>query len=157
MKVKEIKTIEDLNAFIKEFINATNNSSNGINDGYHTFGDLYNFRKLYNAALFNEWATENTHEEEARKGHNAMMGDNQPFTPKYKVHKSIRHNDGELCFGGGWFIVVAVLPTGQISNHYKIEDWDLFKIPETEKALYPFDGHTPEDVLIRLKTLCNGK
>jgi hypothetical protein len=31
---------------------------------------------------------------------------------------------------------------GQITNHYKLEDWDLFKIPETEKALVKFDGHT---------------
>lgn len=27
-----------------------------ISDGYHTFKELYEFRKLYNAALFNEWA-----------------------------------------------------------------------------------------------------
>ena len=26
-----------------------------ISDGYHSFKDLYEFRKLYNAALFNEW------------------------------------------------------------------------------------------------------
>lgn len=74
---------------------------------------------------------------------------------KYHVHKSWRHHDGELCFGGGWFIVVAVLPTGQISNHYEAKYWDLFKIPETEKALFSFDGHTSTDVLERLKSLQN--
>ena len=26
-----------------------------VSDGYHTFNELYDFRKLYNAALFNEW------------------------------------------------------------------------------------------------------
>ena len=72
---------------------------------------------------------------------------------QYDVHKSLRHNDGELCFGGGWFIVVAVLPSGQISNHYKIEDWNLFQIPEVEKAKYEFDGHTSEDVINRMLTL----
>lgn len=139
MEGKEIKTIEDLNTFIKEFIEAKGISSNGINDGYHTFGDLYEFRKLYNAALFNELAkTETGHQKEY---------------PKYDVHKSKRHNDGELCFGGGWFIVVAILPTGQISNHYKMEDWDLFKIPEYPIAKYEFDGHTPEDVMERLKAI----
>ena len=78
-----------------------------------------------------------------------------PVTPvfKYNVHKSWKHYNGELCFGGGWFIVSAMLPTGLISNHYKAEDWDLFKIPEVEKALYEFDGHTPQDVLHRLKNL----
>jgi predicted nucleic-acid-binding Zn-ribbon protein len=97
-------------------------------DGYHTFKELYEFRKAYNVALFNEWAMQN----------------------KYDVHKSWKHNDGEECFGGGWFIVVAVLPSGQISNHYEAKDWDLFKIPEEEKAKHPFDGHTGEDVINRL-------
>lgn len=120
--------------------------SGTISDGYHTFNELYEFRKMYNAALFNEWA----------KGNNefidhAKEGFKNP--PKYSVHKSWKHFDGELCFGGGWFIVMAVLPTGQISNHYEAKDWDLFKIPETEKAQFEFDGHTSADVLERLKNL----
>jgi len=89
--------------------------------------------------LFNEWANE-------------QFQDNKG-EPAYDVHKSWKHNDGELCFGGGWFVVVAVLPTGQISNHYEAKDWDLFKIPEVEKAKYEFDGHTANDVLERLKSL----
>lgn len=113
-----------------------------LSDGYHTFDELYEFRKMYNAVLFNEWATQ-------------AVGFNidGSIKSKFDVHKSWRHNDGELCFGGGWFIVSAMLPTGLISNHYKAEDWDLFKVPEVEKALYEFDGHTPQDVLIRLKNL----
>ena len=99
-----------------------------ISDGYHTFDELYEFRKLYNALLFNEWAG---------------LG-------KYEVHKSKKHYDGELCFGGGWFVVVAILPTGQITNHYDMKDWDLFKIPEYDKALYVYDGHTTQDVIERL-------
>ena len=111
-----------------------------ISDGYHTFNVLYDFRAMYNAALFNEWAKQLTND-----------------IPKYNVHKSWRHHDGELCFGGGYFIVTAQLPDGQISNHYKADRWDLFKIPETECALYPFDGHTSEDVLHRVsKTLIDG-
>jgi len=98
-------------------------------DGYHTFNELYEFRKAYNAALFNEWAS----------------------SGKCNVHKSWRHHDGELCFGGGWFIVVAVLPDGQISNHYEAKDWDLFAVPESERALFEFDGHTGPDVISRLK------
>ena len=99
-------------------------------DGYHTFNELYEFRKAYNIALFNEWAANG----------------------KCSVHKSWRHDDGELCFGGGWFIVVAVLPQGQISNHYEAKDWDLFHIQETGKALFEFDGHTGADVIERLKS-----
>lgn len=117
-------------------------------DGYHTFKELYAFRKAFNAALFNDWA-----KQEVRNPKWASE-DNQPVNlPKYDVHKSWRHHDGELCFGGGWFIVVAVLPTGQISNHYKAEDWELFKIPFHEKAKYAFDGHTGEDVIKRLLAL----
>ena len=116
-----------------------------LSDGYHTYKELYEFRKVYNAALFNEWA-ENL--ETSSDFGQALFN-----VPKYNVHKSWRHSDGELCFGGGWFIVSAMLPTGLISNHYKAEDWDLFKIPEVEKALYEFDGHTSEDVLNRLKKL----
>jgi hypothetical protein len=110
-------------------------------DGYHTFKELYEFRKVYNAALFNEW------------GSILVEVAYLNFKLKYDVHKSWKHNDGELCFGGGWFIVVAVLPTGQISNHYEAKDWDLFNIPEVEKAKYEFDGHTPADVISRLKML----
>lgn len=113
-----------------------------ISDGYHTFEELYEFRMIYNAALFNEWASG------AEK-----LGFSNFF--RFDVHKSWKHHDGELCFGGGWFIVVAILPTGQITNHYEAKHWDMFKIPEAETAKYPFDGHTPADVLARLKDLTN--
>ena len=126
---------------------------NELSDGYHTFDELYEFRKMYNAVLFNEWNTEDVYRQIEREAFNKRMNKAEVFKPKYNVHKSWRHNDGELCFGGGWFIVSAMLPTGLISNHYKSEDWDLFKVPEVEKALYEFDGHTPQDVLERLKTL----
>lgn len=97
-------------------------------DGYHTFNELYAFRRVFNALLFNEWSVKGL----------------------YKVHKSKKHNDGEDCFGGGWFIVMATLPTGQISNHYELKDWDLFQCEEREVA-DKWDGHTAQDVLIRLE------
>lgn len=96
-------------------------------DGYHTFNELYEFRKLYNAALFNEWF---------RQG-------------KYDVKKSKRHNDRTPCFDGNWFIVQATLPTGQISNHYEMKDWDLFQCDEWSAADV-WDGHTAQDVAKRL-------
>ena len=108
-----------------------------LSDGYHTFDELYEFRKMYNAALFNEWGN---------PGFDIL-------DVKYNVHKSWKHYDGELAFGGGWFIVSAMLPTGLISNHYKAEDWDLFQVPEVDKALFEFDEHTGADVLQRLKDL----
>lgn len=95
-----------------------------ISDGYHTFNELYYYRMLYNAAFFN-------------------------LLPKEWVHKSKKHHDGEECFGGGWFIVMAELPTGQISNHYELKDWDLFDIPEKEIA-DEWDGHTPQEAAERI-------
>lgn len=100
-------------------------------DGFYKFDQLYDLRMVYNAALFNEWAK----------------------CGKYSVHKSMCHYNGEECFGGGWFIVIANLPTGQISNHYKLENWDLFQIPSFNKAQCEFDGHTSKDVIKRLKAL----
>ena len=95
-----------------------------VSDGYHTFNELYYYRMLYNAAFFN-------------------------LLPKEWVHKSKRHHTGEECFGGGWFIVMANLPTGQVSNHYELKDWDLFKVPEKEFA-DEWDGHTPQEAAERL-------
>ena len=102
-----------------------------MTDDYHSFNELYEFRKMYNAALFNEWA----------------------ISDKYSVHKSEYHNDGEKCFGGDWFIVSAMLPDGLISNHYELKDWSLFRVQSVEKALFEFDGHTSDDVLDRLKNV----
>lgn len=96
-------------------------------DGYHTFNELYDFRKAYNALLFNEYYR----------------------NEKFGAHKSKRHDDGELCFGGGWFVVSAELPTGQITNHYELKDWDLFECEVREKAV-AWDGHTPAEALERL-------
>jgi hypothetical protein len=118
-----------------------------VSDGYHTFKELYDFRMMYNAALFNEWAVSLTPIYSGGGFYDYVE------EPKYNVHKSWKHYDGELCFGGGWFIVSAKLPTGLISNHYEAKYWDLFKIPEVEKALFEFDGHTGADVLNRLKGL----
>lgn len=103
-------------------------------DGYHTHNELYEYRMLYNASAVRAW-----------------IG-----IDEYHVVKSWKHSDGELCFGGGWFIVVAQLPTGQVSNHYRAEHWDLFDCPEVD--LPPeYDGHTPKVAAQRLREELEGK
>ena len=137
-KTRHQRHLDDINTAIKkgaerEFIDA-----NDVSDGYYTFGQLYDVRLALNVALFNTIV-------------NTLIEGNYPSEEEsFYIHKSLRHHDGELCFGGGWFIVVAILPTGQISFHYKLEDWDKFQIPIENKALYEFDGHTTEDVINRL-------
>lgn len=106
-----------------------NEINENTSDGYHTFKELYEYRLLYNACMFNELYR--THQE-------------------YDIHKSWKHSDGELAFGGGWFVVVAQLPTGQITNHYDMKDWYLFDIEERDTA-DKWDGHTPQDVAERLR------
>lgn len=106
-----------------------------VSDGYHTFNELYEYRMLYNAALFNEFAKQGL----------------------YDVHKSKKHSDGEYPFGdSNWFIVMAELPTGQISNHYEMKDWDKFQIPEKPLA-NKWDGHSPRDVTERLTSFTTPK
>lgn len=154
--MKEITMLGVTQGYIDELIQ-NNEDVSKLSDGYHTFDELYEFRKVYNALLFNIWGKQLRYIDGSKVIYpvNAFDFIRKSITAKYDVHKSWKHNDGEWCFGEEkkWFIVVAMLPTGQISNHYKAEDWDLFKIPEVEKAKYPFDGHTPSDVLQRLKEL----
>lgn len=118
---------------------------NDVSDGYHTFDELYESRLLYNAALFNDWAK-----------HDLAYSQIGTGKLKYHVHKSWKHSDGELAFGGGWFVVVAQLPTGQITNHYQAKDWELFQVPARDQAA-EWDGHTPQDVAVRLRAFLEQK
>lgn len=90
-----------------------------ISDGYHTFESLYRQRLYLWVTIIN------------------MHLD--------KAWKTIRHEDGNLCFGGGWFLVGLNTPAGQYSYHYPLEYWDLFKCASLVKAP-KFDGHTDKDV-----------
>ena len=93
--------------------------------------ELYDVRMALNAVLFNKWSE----------------------LSLYDVHKSFKHNDGELCFGGEWFIVCAKTPYGQISFHYHKSNWEYFKIPAVEKAKHKFDEHTTKQVIAILLNL----
>ena len=114
---------------------------NGISDGYHTFDELYQYRLMYNAGLVNmiTYTKSRYHD-----FHNPL--------DKITVYKSKKHNDGQNCFDGNWFIVVIETPWGQISNHYELKDWDKFNCKIIRKA-HKYDGHTPQDCLERLNKL----
>ncbi|MBF4603739.1 hypothetical protein [Curtobacterium sp. VKM Ac-2884] len=119
-----------MSLFAKKALKDAEDALRAEGDEHHTLDELYEYRMLYNALLFNEWERNGT----------------------YPVVKSMQHSDGEDCFGGGWFIVVAELPTGQISNHYRLEHWDLFQVRSV--ALPPeYDGHTPADAAKRMLAL----
>jgi hypothetical protein len=125
-----VQSLTDIQALIDEL---PEDQKELLHDGYHSFKELYDFRRVYNAALFNLLAANNVCE----------------------VHKSWKHEDGKWCFDkpNEWFIVVAILPTGQVSNHYEAKYWDDFRVPEVEIPPYAWDGHTGKDVLERLGSL----
>jgi hypothetical protein len=104
-----------------------------ISDGYHTFNELYHYRALLHAAWINS----------------------ERFL---KQHKSRKHSDGKFCFDadGEWFVVVIELPTGQFTNHYHSDYWDLFNIPEQETA-DEWDGHTSREAAERLEKYLKGE
>lgn len=90
-----------------------------VSDGYHTFNSLYRQRLILFAALVNTY-------------------------PDISW-KTKKHEDGEECFGGEWFLVGINTPEGPYTYHYELKDWDLFKCVELEKAP-KWDGHTDKDV-----------
>lgn len=90
-----------------------------MSDGYHTFNGLYYQRMVLFAALVKQ--------------------------NKDSAWKSHRHEDGELCFGGGWFIVGIDTPEGSYTYHYEDKDWDLFDCEELPVGKH-WDGHTEDDV-----------
>ena len=96
-----------------------------LSDGYHTFNGLYYQRMVLFAALVKQ--------------------------NKDKAWKSLRHEDGELCFGGGWFIVGIDTPDGSYTYHYEDNFWSMFDCEELTVAPH-WDGHTEKDV-IRLLSL----
>lgn len=102
-----------------------------ISDGYHTFNSLYNQRLYLFAALVNAYPN--------------------------KAWKTKRHDDGKLCFGGGWFLVGIDTPDGPYTYHYPLVYWNHFGCRPIYKA-HKFDGHTDKDVtrLLSLATL-NGQ
>lgn len=99
-----------------------------LSDGYHTFRQLYYQRMMLFAALVKQ--------------------------NRDKAWKSLRHEDGELCFGGGWFIVGIDTPEGSYTYHYEDKYFSLFDCEELERGK-PWDGHTEKDVT-RLLSLEQG-
>ena len=90
-----------------------------LSDGYHTFKQLYYQRMMLFATIVKQ--------------------------NKDKAWKSLRHEDGELCFGGGWFIVGIDTPEGSYTYHYEDKYFNLFDCEELERAKH-WDGHTEKDV-----------
>ena len=90
-----------------------------LSDGFHTFNSLYYQRMILFAAIVKQ--------------------------NRDKAWKSFRHEDGELCFGGGWFIVGVDTPEGSYTYHYEAKYFDLFDCDILDYGKH-WDGHTEKDV-----------
>ena len=90
-----------------------------LSDGFHTFRQLYYQRMMLFATIVKQ--------------------------NKDRAWKSLRHEDGELCFGGGWFIVGIDTPEGSYTYHYEDNYYSLFDCKELERSKH-WDGHTEKDV-----------
>lgn len=97
-----------------------------VSDGFHTFNGLYEQRMILFAALVKAYKT--------------------------KAWKSYRHEDGEYCFGGGWFVVGIDTPEGSYTYHYENKYWDMFECVDLPRAPH-WDGHTEADAETRLMSL----
>ena len=126
---KTIEQAEPVYGDTTEFIKYIEIEAEGMGDEYHTMHELYEHRMALTVALFNMINYVNT--------------DGQ-----LEVMKSKLHHDGTM-FEGGYFIVMAITPNGQISYHYKLKHWDKFNIPEVER-IPEWDGHSSLDALERL-------
>ena len=90
-----------------------------LSDGFHTFKQLYYQRMILFATIVKQ--------------------------NKDRAWKSLRHEDGELCFGGGWFIVGIDTPEGSYTYHYENKYFDLFDCEILDYGKH-WDGHTEKDV-----------
>lgn len=112
--------IEQLpSAQLEGWVKVPDTGIDDLSDGFHTFRQLYYQRMMLFATIVKQ--------------------------NREKAWKSLRHEDGELCFGGGWFIVGIDTPEGSYTYHYEVNYFSLFDCKELERGKH-WDGHTEKDV-----------
>ena len=123
--------VEENNRYLIQPIrNSVANLTSAVNgstsDGYHTFDELYEHRTVLFSVICNS--------------HTDL------------AWKSRHHHDGTMF--DDMFIVGIQTPAGPCTYHCENRYWDLFHVKELDNAP-EWDGHTPEDVLIRIQSLLN--
>ena len=112
---------------IRNFVaNLTSAVNGSTSDGYHTFDELYEHRTVLFSVICNS--------------HTDL------------AWKSRHHHDGTMF--DDMFIVGIQTPAGPCTYHCENRYWDLFHVKELNNAP-EWDGHTPEDVLVRIQSLSN--
>lgn len=121
---------------IQEAVNNLPENQRGlISDGYHTFNELYDHRCMLAVGLANMATSEFF-----------------VYSPFEQVFKARKHHDGTGY--DGWFLLCFVTNEGQqISYHLPDKYWGMLWVMSYDVSPVDFDGHTPADVLDRLKVV----
>ena len=126
---------QEINTLIKE----GGVDTNLVSDGYHTFGELYEHRITLYIALLRIKANIV----------DPMTGD---WVHREDIWRSKAHSDGSVW--PGWFILGVYKEAGeQITYHLPISKWDECDFAQILDQAPDWDGHTSQDVLIRLEAL----
>ena len=117
--------VNHINALIKDLSKKEVLDPSKIDDGYHTFEELYRHRNLLFVHLCKV-----------------------SCETKCEVWRSVKNADGTMW--KGWFVMGIHKEEGkQITYHLPIEFWEHTMFAETlDKGLW--DGHTSDDALQRL-------
>jgi hypothetical protein len=119
---------QQINILIRDSANAGELATDDISDGYHTFGELYNHRISLYMLLARKMAVKNP------------------------VWKSKAHSDGSAL--EGWFVLGIFKDKGkQITYHLPISEWHKCYFAEELEKAPEWDGHTSDDVIVRINTL----
>ncbi len=103
-----------------------------VSDGYHTFNELYEHRHTLYIALCR-----------------ALLANS---CRSISIWRSKLHSDGSSY--EGWFILGIHEEKGkQITYHLPLSKWEEMDFVVTLEKAPEYDGHTPQDVLERIKNL----
>ena len=126
----ELTDVDDLRALLVQTLRALPGGAKAISDGYHTIGELYAHRRALTAGLMRLAVT--------------IWGGGLP------VWRSKNHHPEDGPMFEGSFIVGIKLPTGMITYHYNLEDWDDFSEVPTLPHAEKWDGAGPDETVTRL-------
>ena len=122
--------------FLNNEIKSSKIDTNLISDGYHTFGELYQHR----IELFIALCRELVKNPEYQSGQ------------KSEIWRSTKHSDGSIW--DNWFIMGIGKENGeQITYHLPMEYWKKTSFAQTLELAPTFDGHTSDDVLLRISKI----
>lgn len=99
-------TVKKIQDQIDEYLNNGGTDIGELNDGDHSFKELYDHRVYLTALAINN--------------------------PDMFGWKSLKHHDGTMY--EGYFIVGFPTEIGMVTYHYPLEYWNIFKVPEFDNA-----------------------